>query len=466
MSDMKSSPAVAHIESLLDENSFVELGALVTARSTDFSLDKKDTPSDGVVVGHGLIDGNLVFVFSQDASVLNGTIGEMHAKKILSVYDMAMKMGAPVIGLLDCAGVRLQESVDALESMGAIYAKAVKASGIIPQILAIYRCGGGLSVLPAVSDFNFMVKDGSLFVNSPDAIAGNNRDKEDTSSADFQYEAGNVDFVGTEDEIVEQIRSLIELLPGSNVEGGAIDECNDDLNRASTDLLSKRVDPAEFAKEVSDNNLFFEVRAGYAKEMVTGFIKLNGVTVGVIGNRERVADEEFETVLTPRGCEKAASFVEFCDAFDLPILSLTNVDGYKACVCAEKKLARQMGKLVFALEGASVPKINFITGKAYGTSYIMMNSKAIGADLVYAFADAEMGIMPANLAAKILTEDADKFGEVAAEFDEVQSGIQNAARRGYIDRVVNPEDARKYLIAGFEMLYTKNVDFYKKHGTK
>ncbi|MCR5668793.1 MAG: carboxyl transferase [Lachnospiraceae bacterium] len=466
MSDMKNSPAVTHIESLLDENSFVELGALVTARSTDFGLDDCETPSDGVVTGHGLIDGRLVFVFSQDASVLNGTIGEMHAKKILSVYDMAMKMGAPVIGMLDCAGVRLQESVDALESMGEIYAKAVKASGIIPQILTIYRCGGGLSVLPAVSDFNFMVKDGSLFVNSPDTISGNNKDKEDTSSADFQFEAGNVDFVGTEDEVFEEIRNLVMMLPGSNIEGGAIDECEDDLNRASENLLEKRLDPAEFAKEISDGHCFFEARAGYAKEMVTGFIKLNGVTTGVVGNREKCGEEEFETVLSARGCEKATTFVEFCDAFDIPVLTLTNVDGYKSCVCAEKKLARQMGRMVFAFEEASVPKINFITGKAYGTAYILMNSKAIGADLVYAFADAEMGIMPANLAAKILTDDASKFGEVAASFEEVQSGIQNAARRGYIDRVVNPEDARKYLIAGFEMLFTKNVDFYKKHGTK
>lgn len=466
MSDMKNSPAVARIESLLDEHSFVELGALVTARSTDFSLNEKDTPSDGVVIGHGLIDGNLVFVYSQDASVLNGTIGEMHAKKILSVYDMAMKMGAPVIGMLDCAGVRLQESVDALESMGAIYAKAVKASGIIPQILTIYRCGGGLSVLPSVSDFNFMVKDGSMFVNSPDTITGNNKDKVDSSTAEFQYEAGNIDFVGSEEEVMDQIRTLVALLPGSNLEEGAIDTCTDDLNRASNDLLAKRLDPAAFAKEVSDSNVFFEVRSGYAKEMVTGFIKLNGVTVGLIGNREKCGVADFQTVLTAAGCEKASEFVAFCDAYDIPLLTLTNVNGYEASVQAEKRLAHEMGKLVFALEEASVPKINFITRQAYGTSYILMNSKAISADLVYAFADAEMGIMPADLAAKILTDDANKLGEVAAEFETVQSGVENAARRGYIDRIVNPEDARKYLIAGFEMLFTKNVDLYKKHGTR
>ena len=466
MSDMKNSPAVARIESLLDENSFVEMGALVTARSTDFSLNEAETPSDGVVIGHGLIDGNLVFVYSQDASVLNGTIGEMHAKKILSVYDMAMKMGAPIIGMLDCAGVRLQESVDALESMGAIYAKAVKASGIIPQILTVYRCGGGLTVLPSVSDFTFMEKSGVMFVNSPDSIPGNNKDKVDTSSASFQYESGNVDFIGTEDEIFEEIRTLVTLLPGSNLEDGAIDECMDDLNRASNDLLAKRSDPVEVAKELSDQNVFFQVRSGYATSMVTGFIKLNGVTVGVLGNRENADENQGTAELTPAACEKAAEFVSFCDAFDLPILTLTNIDGYTASVHAEKRLAHQLGRMVFALAEASVPKINLITGKAFGTSYLMMNAKAIGADLVYAFPDAEMGIMQPDLAAKIITDDASKQSEVAAEFAEVQSGVQNAARRGYIDRIVNPEDARKYIIAGFEMLFTKNVDFYKKHGSK
>lgn len=241
MSNVTNNPAIQRMNELLDEHSFVELGALVTSRSTDFDLKQQQTPSDGVVIGHGLIDGNLVFLFSQDASVLNGTIGEMHAKKIMSVYDMAMKMGAPVIGLLDCAGVRLQESVDALESIGAIYAKAVAASGVIPQIMGVFgSCGGGLSVLTSVSDFTLMTKNAKLFVNSADAIEGNRVDQLDTASAEFQYaEAGNVDFIGDETQVMEEIRRFVTILPGCNVEEGCVEECMDDLNRASEGLTDK-----------------------------------------------------------------------------------------------------------------------------------------------------------------------------------------------------------------------------------
>ena len=235
MSSTKNSLAMQRIAKLLDENSFVELGSLVTARSTDFNLTADKTPSDGVIVGHGLIDENLVFVYSQDASVLGGTIGEMHAKKIASVYDMAMKMGAPVIGLLDCAGVRLQESVDALEGMGQIYAKQTAASGVVPQISAVFgSCGGGLAVASALCDFTYMeTEKGRLFVNSPDAIADNNVSKCDTAKADFQAaNTGVVDAAGTEDEILAEIRELVTILPGCNEESGRVDECTDDLNRA------------------------------------------------------------------------------------------------------------------------------------------------------------------------------------------------------------------------------------------
>ena len=224
MTNKSDNTALKRIEQLLDEHSFVELGALVTSRNTDFDLKQQETPSDGVVIGHGLIDGNLVFVYSQDASVLNGTIGEMHAKKILSVYDMAMKMGAPIIGLLDSAGVRLQESVDALESLGAVYAKAVSASGVIPQIVGIFgTCGGGLSVLSSVSDFTLMAENAKFFVNSPDTIPGNRQEVLDTAGADFQYKtAGNVDFVGDETEVCDAIRRFVCILPGSNVEEGCV----------------------------------------------------------------------------------------------------------------------------------------------------------------------------------------------------------------------------------------------------
>ncbi len=471
MTNKSDNTALKRIEQLLDEHSFVELGALVTSRNTDFDLKQQDTPSDGVVIGHGLIDGNLVFVYSQDASVLNGTIGEMHAKKILSVYDMAMKMGAPMIGLLDSAGVRLQESVDALESLGAVYAKAVSASGVIPQIVGVFgNCGGGLSVLGSLSDFTLMAKDAKLFVNSPDAIPGNRQEVLDTAGATFQYQtAGNVDFVGDETEVCDAIRQLVCVLPGSNVEEGCVEECMDDLNRAAEGLEGKVKDIALFATELSDNRLFVPVKGGYAREMQTGFIKLGGITVGVVGNSQMAGDDTFDAVLTADGCEKAADFISFCDAFDIPVLSLTNVAGYEASVASEQRLVRALGKMAYTFANATVPKISMMIGQAVGSAYVLMNSKSLGADLVYAFADATVAPMDASLAAKIMYADAsaDVIAEKAAEFEESNCGVTNAARRGYVDRIVEPVDTRKYLIAGFEMLFTKRVDGpYKKHGTK
>ena len=458
MSDVMNSPARSRIESLLDENSFVELGAMVTSRSTDFSSNEKKA-SDGVITGHGLIDGKLVFVYSQDPSVLNGTIGEMHAKKILSVYDMALKMGAPVIGIIDSKGVRLQESVDALESMGAMIAKAVKASGVVSQIAVVYNCGGGLSALPSMADFVFVEKNGSFFVNSPDTIEGNSKEKLNTASAEFQFKAGNADFIGDEASIFEAVRSLFMLLPGSNMENGNVEECLDDLNRAS-DVAGKTDNLAEFMKELSDNHVFFEAIAGYAKSLVTGLIKLNGMTVGVVGNQNEI--------LTSEACEKATAFVKYCDAFDIPVLTLTNLSGYESSVDGEMDLMHQMSLMAAAFAGATVPKINLIIKKAVGSAYVLMNSKSLGADLTYAFPDAEMGIMDAGKAAKILSESlSGEIGDIEADFEKNCSGVENAGRRGYIDRIINPEDARKYLIAGFEMLFNKSDEtYYKKHSAK
>ena len=470
MSNVSTNPALNRIEQLLDDHSFVELGALVTSRNTDFDLSQDQTPSDGVVIGHGLIDGNLVFVFCQDPSVLNGSIGEMHAKKIMSVYDMAMKMGAPIIGLLDSTGIRLQESVDAMESLGAIYSKAVAASGVIPQIMGVFgNCGGGLSVLTSISDFTVMSESGKLFVNAPNTIPGNREEKEDTAAATYQYNvAGNVDFIGQDADVFEKVRQLVCILPGCNVEEGCVEDCVDDLNRASV-LDGKCKDIALFAQEISDNNLFVETKAGYAKDMMTGFIKLNGITIGVVGNREESDQKEQGGQLTADGCEKAADFINFCDAFDIPLLSLTNVAGYQHTLNSEARISRALGKMTYAFANASVPKISFVIGQAVGSAYILMNSKSLGADLVYAYADAKIAPMDATLAAKIMYEGADAsvLAEKTTEFENSNCGVVNAARRGYVDRIVEPADTRKYLIAGFEMLFTKRVDGpYKKHGTK
>lgn len=477
MSSSNNSLAMQRIVKLLDENSFMEIGSLVTARSTDFNLSNTDTPSDGVIIGHGLIDGNLVFVYSQDASVLNGTIGEMHARKIASVYDMAMKMGAPVIGLLDCAGIRLQESVDALDGLGRIFAKEAAASGVVPQISAVFgSCGGGLAAVSAMSDFTFMETKGKLFVNSPNAIAGNRIEKCDTSAADFQAkETGCVDGVGTEDEVLESIRTLVCMLPGNSGMGGLSEECQDDLNRACENLSAVKGDPRYILSEVADDRLFFETKKDFAKEMVTGFIRLNGTTIGAVANCTEVYDEEgkkaeeFANVLSARGCNKAAEFINFCDAFSIPVVSLTNVKGYKANTCSEKNMAKAVARLTYAFSSANVPKVNVIIGEAYGSAYVAMNSKSIGADLVYAWPDAKVGMMDAKLAAKIMYADAgaDVVSEKAKEYDALQSGVQAAAKRGYVDLIMEPEATRQYLVAAFEMLYTKGItDSLKKHGTK
>lgn len=469
-------PASRRIASMLDEGSFVEIGGAVTARNTDFNLQAKETPSDGVITGYGVIDGNLVYVYSQDATVLKGAVGEMHAKKISNIYGMAMKMGAPVIGLVDCAGLRLQEATDALEAFGSLYYKQAMASGVIPQITAIFgMCGGGLAVVPGLTDFTFMEsKEGRLFVNSPNALEGNEISKCDTSSAEYQSQtSGLVDGIGTEEEILGEIRTLIGMLPANNEDDNSYEECMDDLNRVCADIANASEDTGIALAQISDSQVFFEVKKEYAKEMVTGFIRLNGVTVGAIANRSKIYDaegnaESFDTVLTVDGCKKAADFLNFCDAFSIPVLTLTNVTGYEATKEAEKDMAKSVAKLTYAFANATVPKVNVIVGKAYGSAYVAMNSKSIGADLVYAWPDTEIGMMDANLAAKIMYADADAevLKEKAAAYKELQSSPMSAARRGYVDAIIEPADTRKYVIGAFEMLFTKREDRPdKKHGT-
>lgn len=437
-----SNQAQARINALLDENSFVELQSLVTSRNTDFNLNAKKEPSDGVIIGHGLVDGTLVFVFSQNADVLGGTIGEMHAKKILSLYDMALKVGAPVIGFIDCGGVRLQESFDALEALGSVIERAADVKGVIPQLMCVAgNCGGGLSVLPSLADFTFMVDGASLYINSPDTITGNDCD---TSSAKFQFEeAGTVDCVGSLSEVVASMRQVISMIPNDIV------EASDDLNRAAEGLESKLTDAALVATELADNRQFIELKAGFTKEMVTGLMKLDGVTIGVVGNREI----DGEAYLSAAGCEKAADFVDLCDMYEIPVLSITNVAAFKSCKCQERRLPRALSQMTQRFVDASVPKLNLITKQAYGTPYVLMNSKALGADLVYAFDSTSVGAMEASKAAKILADNGTDAAAIEKSYAELQDSALTAAAHGHIDRIVSMADARKYIIAGFEMFF-------------
>lgn len=471
-----TSKASQRIASLLDENSFVEIGAKVTARATDFNVNANDTPSDGVVTGYGVIDGNLVYVYSQDASVMGGSIGEMHAKKIVNLYDMALKMGAPVIGLIDSTGLRLEEASDALNAFGELYASSALASGVIPQISAVFgSCGGGLSLVPALSDFVFMEKSAKMFVNSPDGICGNNAAKCDNSASDFQAaETGVVDMVADEATIYASIRELVAMLP-SNCEATAFDECEDDLNRACEGIEGCVGDTSIAVSMLADNGFVFETKADFAKDMYTALIKINGDTVGVVANRTEVFDEEgnsvekFDCALSAKGAQKAAEFVNFCDAFEIPVVTLTNVAGFKACMCCEKRAAKEAAALTAAFANATVPKVNVIIGQAFGTAGVVMNSKALGADMVFAWDSAKIGMMDSKFAAQIICsgKDADAVAECAKKYDELQNSVDSAARRGYVDTIIAAADTRKYVAGALDMLYTKAVDTpAKKHVAK
>ncbi len=453
--DTKNRQALERIQALVDPDSFVELGASVAQRSTDFVNEDWASSGDGVITGYATVGEKLVYLYSQDAAVLNGSLGEMHAEKIAHVYEMAMKMGAPVVGLLDCSGIRLQESVDALQGFGRLYELKTQASGIVPQISVVFgNCGGGMAVLCGMSDFVYMEENGRLFVNAPNTLAGNSTEKCDSANAEFQAcNTGLVDGFGSQEEIMAAVRELLSFLPENN-EGSAIVESTDDLNRLTSELENV-TDAESIIKVIADGYKFVETKANYGTCVKTGFIRLDGITVGVIANAE--------TYICADACDKAAEFVNFCDAFEIPVLTLTNIEGFEATLYNEKHIAKAAARLVYAFANASVPKINVVL-KGYATSYLMMNSKAIGADVVLALENAEIGMMDGALAAKIIG--GEDLKAVEEKFNEKQTALASA-RRGYVDRLVNMTSLRKEILVALEMLFQKRVDApFKKHGTK
>lgn len=477
---MSNSLAGMRINGLLDEGSFVEIGGQVTARSTSFNMQAKETPSDGVITGYGTIDCRPVYVYSQNAAVLGGTVGEMHARKIVRLYEMAVKTGAPVVGLIDCAGLRLQEATDALNAVGELYASQIKASGIIPQLTGIFGiCGGGMAVIPTLTDFTVMEGTrAKLFVNSPNTMEVKNA--EEFTTARFQAErVGVVDLAEDEAEVIAKLRALISILP-ANSEDCALEDCEDDLNRLCQGIENCAGDTAIALSMIADDHLFVETRASYAKDMVTGFMRLNGATVGAVANRREICDEEgnvtetFDGKLSANGCAKAARFVRFCDSFNIPVLTLTNVSGLKADKHHEMRLSKTMAELSYAYGSATVPMVNVVAGEAYGSAYVVMNSKALGADMVFAWPKSSIGTMKAESAVRIIyaeelaeSKDAQSLiREKAAEYEAAQSSPEAAASRGYVDAIIDPAATRKHVIAAFEMLYTKRaVSPVKKHGT-
>lgn len=473
MSNKLTLSASDRIAALLDDSSFVEVGAYVTARNTDFNTSDIETPADGVVTGYGTIDGRLVYVYSQDATVLGGSVGEMHAKKIAKVYDMALKMGAPVIGLVDCAGLRLQEATDSLDAFGSIFLKQAMASGVIPQITGIFGvCGGGSAIIPALSDITYMVKDDAkLFVNSPNALDANYVEKLDTAAATYQSENNAVVDEVLEDDaaVLGRIRQVVAMLPSNNEDDSNFIDCVDDLNREIPNLEGLKDDARSVLAHISDGNVFVELKKEYAKEVVIGFIKLNGTTVGCVANQVTDGD----TVLSTDGATIAADFVNFLDAFNIPVLTLTNVKGFKATVEEEKTMAKAVAKLTYAFANATVPKVNLVMGDAMGSAYVAMNSKSIGADIEYAWNTAKIGTMDPDSAVKIMyakelseaSYDKEVVASKKAEYTEKMSSAMAAAKRGYVDDIIEGSATRKRLIAAFEMLYTKREERpLKKHG--
>ena len=468
--------ARGRIASLLDPQSFVEIGAYVKSRSTDYNMQKKDTPADGVVTGYGTIEDRLVYVYSQDASVLGGAVGEMHAAKIVALYRKAVEMGAPVIGIIDSQGLRLQELTDALAGYGKIYAAQAQASGVVPQITVVAgTAAGGAAVIPGLSDFTFMIdKQSKAFVSSANAMEKGTDFDAIAAASVHGAKTGLADFVcADEAECFAKVRALVDMLPANNGEDAPIYENLDDLNRVS-DVLNAVVpedgsgfDVRGVLAELADASQFMEVKAEYAKSMVVGFMRLNGGTVGVVANNSA----EDQGVLTVGACRKAAQFVRFCDAFELPILTVTDTVGFVASKDEENAgLAQAAAELTSAFAQATVAKVNLITGKAYGSAAMVMNSKETGADVVLAWPSAEVAVMNAQSAARILyAEELNNGADLAEKTEEVAelSTPYAAAARGSVDDIIEPAQTRKHLLVAFGMLAGKQqLSPAKKHSAR
>lgn len=447
MDHMSIEKTIAHqrISALLDEGSFMETGAFISSRTKDA---QEEYTGDGVVTGYGTIDGTLVFIYAQDPAFAGGSVGEMHARKISAVYKSAIDMGAPVIALIDTAGIRLTEENDSLFGFGRILSHQAKASGAVLQIALIMGpCGGGMAVSARMADFVLMdEKNGKLFYNSPNAITGSFEEKLDTSSAAYHTATtGNCDFSGTEEEIFHKTRQLISILPHNCEEDLSEDICTDELNRSVEGIETKEV--SDQLCELSDNGIVAEPGAAYLKSMRTAFIRLNGRTIGVVANSV--------DLLCNKGSDKAARFVRFCDAFSIPVLTLADVRRLRGDEEIERQLGFALSGLVGAYCEADVPKITVITGSAYGTAGLAMNSKALGADIVFAWKDAKIGAMEAELREELT-------GTKAAGINDT---LANAGR-GYIDDIIDPAETRQKVAAAFEMLYSKSVPSpLRKHST-
>lgn len=471
------------IHFLLDEGSFEEIGALVTHRSTLFGLDKQKFLGDGVVTGYGTIDGRLIYVFSQDFTVLGGSLAEAHAEKICRVMDLAMQNGAPVLGLNDSGGARIQEGVVSLGGYADIFFKNTRASGVVPQISAIMGpCAGGAVYSPALTDFIMMVENTSyMFVTGPNVVKTVTHEEvtsEELGGASAHSTKSGVTHFTAPNEIdaINQLKKLISYIPQNCEEEPpslpyqSTDESRAQLNEIVPENPNQPYDIREIVEGTIDTDSFFEVHKDYAENIVVGFGRLAGKTIGVVANQPAV----LAGVLDIESSKKGARFVRFCDAFNIPLLVFEDVPGFLPGTDQEwNGIITNGAKLLYAFSEATVPRITVITRKAYGGAYDVMNSKHIGADMNYAWPSAEIAVMGAKGAAEIIfrkeiaaAEDPEaKLKEKETEYADEFAHPYRAAARGYVDEVIRPDQTRGKLIKAFKMLENKAEKLpKKKHG--
>jgi acetyl-CoA carboxylase carboxyltransferase component len=466
------------IEKLLDPNSFVEFNMFAKHRCTDFDMENKELPAEGVITGYGRIDGRLVFVFSQDFTVMGGSIGEMHAKKICDVIDLALKASAPLIGLYDSGGARVQEGIDALSGCGQIFYRTSIASGRIPQISAIMGpCAGAAAYSPALTDFIFMVRDTSyMFLTGPQVIktyTGEDVAVEKLGGADIHNNiSGVADFIAENDEeCLQMIRELLSFLPSNSFEDSAFVETEDNsieenIIDIDIDLTNHRkpYDMHEIIKPVVDKGYFFEVKSTFAKNIIVGFSRLTGRTIGIVANQPNVLAGSLDADCS----NKAARFIRFCDAFNIPIVTFVDVPGFLPGIQQEHRgIIKHGAKMLFAYSEATVPKITIIIRKAYGGAFLAMCSKDLGADQVFALPTAEIAVMgPEGAVNIIFKRENDEIRK--QKIDEYRNKFANpyfTASRGHIDAVIEPQEIRSRLISALRMLSNKREERpRKKHG--
>ena len=472
------------INLLMDPDSFVELDAFVKHRCSEFGMEAVDAPAEGVVTGYGTVDGRLVYVFAQDFTVIGGSLGEMHAKKICKVLDLALKMGAPAVGINDSGGARIQEGVDALSGYGNIFYRNTIASGVVPQISVIMGpCAGGAVYSPALTDFTFMVdKTSQMFITGPQvikAVTGEEVTSEELGGAMTHNRISGVAHFISPDEktCIEDIKRLLSFLPSNNMETAPIFETDDDINRIEEQLNeivpdnpNKPYDMKDIIRAIVDNGDFMEVQEYYAQNIITAYARINGASIGIIANQPKV----LAGCLDINASDKAGRFIRTCDAFNIPILNLVDVPGFLPGTNQEYGgIIRHGAKMLYAYSEATVPKVTLIVRKAYGGAYLAMCSKDLGADMVFAWPTAEIAVMGPEGAANIIfkkdiegAEDpVQTRAEKIQEYKDKFATPYIAAQRGYVDSVIEPKESRPRLANAFEMLASKRENRpAKKHG--